>query len=218
MGKLLPSQKDQIRTWLRLGFTPQQIEGMAKNQGWQVAAKTVYNQYVPEMKTAVSDDLRTKSESADWFNKEYRAERAAEMAELLFERIMNGEMFAEEVVEKDMIGGTMTTRKPVYFAGMIKNWKDLMDLIGNELGQRKKTVDLNYNKNQNLNISFLIDKIFDEDQAVAGQLKEAEIIDVPSDSDFGDDEGYENIVDEQTDDEIKGLIAAKDDDEPDLFA
>lgn len=218
MSKLLPSQKDQIRTWLRLGFTPQQIEGMAKNQGFTISQQYVYSKFIPEMKTAMADDLRTKSERADWFDKEFRAERAAEMAELLYGRIMNGEMFSEEIVERDGVGGTLTTRKPVYFAGMIKNWKDLVDLIGNELGQRKKTVDLNYNKNQNLNISFLIDKIFDEDQAVAGQLKEAEIIDVPSDSDFGDDEGYTSIVNEQTDDEIKGLIAAKDDDGADLFA
>lgn len=213
MGKpLKPSQQDQVRTWLRLGYTPQQIEGMARNQGWSVSAKTVYNRYMKETQTALSDDLRENSIRAEWFDKEFRAEKAAEIAELLYERIMDGDMFGEEITEKEIVGGTQRTVKPVYFAGLVKNWKDMVDTIANETGQRKKVVDLNYNKNQNLNISFLIDKIFENDEEINRQLEGAEIIDIPSDSDFADDEGYEAIVDEQTDDEVRALIEPEDTD------
>ncbi len=211
MGKALsPSQTDKIREWVRLGFTPQEIEKMAKNNGFSISAGHVYKKFIPEMQNAMRDDLAKKSVRAEWFDKEFRAEKAAEMAELLYQRIMNGEMFAEEVTEKEVLGGTQRTSKPMYFAGMIKNWKDLVDLIGTETGQRRKTVDLNYNKNQNLNISFLIDKIFENDEQVDKQIEDAEIIDLPSDTDFADDAEFEDIVEEQTDDEVKALIEPED--------
>lgn len=211
MGKALsPSQTDKIREWVRLGFTPQEIEKMAKNNGFSITAGHVYKKFIPEMQNAMRDDLAKKSVRAEWFDKEFRAEKAAEMAELLYERIMNGEMFAEEVTEKEIPGGTQRTVKPMYFAGMIKNWKDLVDLIGTETGQRRKTVDLNYNKNQNLNISFLIDKIFENDEQIDKQIEGAEIIDLPSDTDFADDAEFEDIVEEQTDDEVKALIEPED--------
>lgn len=211
MGKALsPSQTDKIREWVRLGFTPQEIEKMAKNNGFSISAGHVYKKFIPEMQNAMRDDLAKKSVRAEWFDKEFRAEKAAEMAELLYQRIMNGEMFAEEVTEKEVLGGTQRTSKPMYFAGMIKNWKDLVDLIGTETGQRRKTVDLNYNKNQNLNISFLIDKIFENDEQVDKQIEDAEIIDLPSETDFADDAEFEDIVEEQTDDEMKALIEPED--------
>lgn len=211
MAKALsPSQTDKIREWVRLGFTPQEIEKMAKNNGFSISAGHVYKKFIPEMQNAMRDDLAKKSVRAEWFDKEFRAEKAAEMAELLYQRIMNGEMFAEEVTEKEVLGGTQRTSKPMYFAGMIKNWKDLVDLIGTETGQRRKTVDLNYNKNQNLNISFLIDKIFENDEQVDKQIEDAEIIDLPSDTDFADDAEFEDIVEEQTDDEVKALIEPED--------
>ena len=214
MGKALsPSQTDKIREWVRLGFTPAEIQGMAKNQGFSISQQYIYKKFIPEMQNALRDDLAKKSVRAEWFDKEFRAEKAAEMAELLYQRIMNGEMFAEEVTEKEVLGGTQRTVKPMYFAGMIKNWKDLVDLIGTETGQRRKTVDLNYNKNQNLNISFLIDKIFENDEQVDKQIEGAEIIDLPSDTDFADDAEFEDIVEEQTGEDVKALIEPEDTDE-----
>ena len=209
---LKPSQQDQIRNWLRMGYTPQEIEELSRKNGWSVSSQHIYKKFLPELKEEMSDHLREKSIRKDWFDREFRAEKAAEMAEMLYQKIMAGELFSEEVTERDGYKGKETTVKKVYFAGMIKNWKDLVDTIANETGQRKKIVDLNYNKNQNLNISFLIDKILDEDEAVSKQIEGAEIIDIPSDTDFSDDEGYFDIVDEQTDDEIKGLIAPEEDD------
>ena len=129
---------------------------------------------------------------------------------MLFDRIMNGEMFAEEVTEKtDPKYGTTVTTKPLYFAGMIKNWKDLVDTVANELGQRKQAIDVNFNKNQNLNLSVLVDKIYEQDSNVEKQLQGAEIIDLPSGEDFADDKGFMKIVGPQPE-EIKEVVDTED--------
>ena len=214
---LTEEQKDQIMMWARMGYSAPKIQGLAKNQGFDVSKKVLYNYYLPKARRELEKYLEKNPFSDTWFAKEYRAERAAEMAEMLYGEIMDGKIFAEEVTEKEALGGVQRTTKPVYFAGMIKNWSDLLNTIRVELGQNNKVVELNYNKNQNLNISFLIDKIFEEDEKVNQQIEGAEIIDIPSDSDFGDDEGFLNIVNGQTSDEIKGLIAPEDKDGDDLF-
>lgn len=199
MNKFTPyltdEQKDQIRTWLRAGYTPTQIVGLAKNQGFEVTEQNVRKRYQPQVRAEFRNYIDNHSLSTSWFNKEFRAQKAAEIADMLFDRIMNGEMFAEEVTERSdpKYGDTVTT-KPVYFAGMIKNWKDLVDTVANELGQRRQAVDVNFNKNQNLNLSVLVDKIYEQDNNVDRQVQGAEIIDLPSGEDFADDKGFLQIV------------------------
>ena len=207
---LTDAQKDQIRTWIRAGYTPGQIEGLAKNQGWYVAANNVRNNYLPQVRAEFRDHIDKNSLSTSWFNKEFRAEKAAQIADMLFERIMNGEMFAEEVTEReDRLGKSVITTKPVYFAGMIKNWKDLVDTVANELGQRKQQVDVNFNKNQNMNLSVLVEKIYEQDTNIDRQLEGAEIIDLPSNEDFADDKGFMAIVGPQPE-EIKDVVDTED--------
>lgn len=207
---LTEAQKDQVRTWIRAGYTAQQIEGMAKNQGFFVSANNVQNTYIPYVRREFKDYIDQRSPSASWFNKEFRAQKAAEIADLLFNDIMSGKMYAEEVtVKEDRRGDPVTTTKPIYFAGMIKNWKDLVDTIANELGQRRQAVDVNFNKNQNVNLSFLVDKIYQQDTSVDKQIEGAEIIDLPSPSDFADDKGFLAIVGDQPE-EIKEVVDTED--------
>ena len=204
-GYLTDAQKDQIRTWIRAGYTAPQIVGLAKNQGFTVTENNLWSNYIPQVRKEFREHIDKNSLSRSWFNKEFRAERAAEISQLLYEHIMNNEMFAEEVTETDVKDGTMVTRKPLYFAGLIKNYVDMNNLIGNELGQRRANIDVNFNKNQNLNLSILVDKIYEQEDTVNKQIEGAEIIDLPSDSDFADDRGFLQIVDEQTDPEVKEL-------------
>lgn len=203
---LTEAQKDQIRTWIRAGYTAAQIEKMAQNQGFYVTAHNVQAKYMPKIREEFKQHIDKNSLSTSWFNKEFRAEKAAAIADMLFDRIMDGEMFAEEISEKpDRDGKTIVTRKPLYFAGMIKNWKDLVDTIANETGQRRQTVDVNFNKNQNLNLSVLVDKIYEQDNNVDRQIEGAEIIDLPSGEDFADDKGFMAIVGPQPE-EIKDVV------------
>lgn len=204
-GYLSESQKDQIRTWIRAGYTAPQIVGLARNQGFTVTETNIWTNYMPQVKREFKEHIDRNSLSKSWFNKEFRAERAAEISEMLYQHIMNGEMFQEEVVETSGKDGTQITHKPLYFAGLIKNYLDMNNLIGNELGQRRGTIDVNFNKNQNLNLSVLVDKIYEQEEAVTKQIEGAEIIDIPSETDFADDKGFLQIVDEQTDDEVKEL-------------
>ena len=206
-------QKEQIMTWLRQGFTAPQIEGLAKNQGWEVNRTTIYTTYYPKIKAEREESLKNHEKALTWFDKRFRAERAAEIAERLYGDIMEGKMFAEEVTEMDTEFGTKTTRKPVYFAGMIKNWTDLNHMISTELGQNKQTVDINYNKNSNVSVSVLIDKIFEMDGDVQKQIEGAEIIDVPSDTDFADDKAYLAIVNDQTPEEVNDTLIDEDDED-----
>ena len=203
---LTEEQKDQVRTWIRAGYTAAQIEGLAKNQGWRITKENVQNRYIPKVREEFKEHIDKNSLSTSWFNKEFRAERAAQIADLLFEDIMDRKMYAEEVTEKsDAKYGTTVTTKPIYFAGMIKNWKDLVDTIANELGQRKQQVDVNFNKNQNLNLSVLVDKIYEQDSNVDKQIEGAEIIDLPSGEDFADEKGFMAIVGPQPE-EIKEVV------------
>lgn len=207
---LTDAQKDQIRTWIRAGYTSTQIVGLAHNQGFEVTEDNIRKRYMPQVRDEFRKHIDKNSLSTSWFNKEFRAEKAAQIADMLFDRIMNGEMFAEEVTEKfDPKYGSTTTTKPIYFAGMIKNWKDLVDTISNELGQRRQQVDVNFNKNQNLNLSVLVDKIYEQDNNVDRQLEGAEIIDLPSPSDFADDKGFMQIVGPQPE-EIADVVDTED--------
>lgn len=207
---LSEAQKDQVRTWLRAGYTCGQIEKMAEHQGWYISANNVRNSYVPQVRKDFQKHIEENELSTSWFNKEYRAQKAAQIADLLFTDIMSGKMYAEEVTEKeDRHGNPVVTTKPIYFAGMIKNWKDLVDTIANELGQRKQQVDVNFNKNQNLNLSVLVDKIYEQDTNVDRQIEGAEIIDLPSGEDFADDKGFMAIVGPQPD-EIKDVVDTED--------
>lgn len=213
MRKYVPlteAQKDQIATWIRAGYTATQIEKLARNQGWNVTEANVRQIYMPKVKAEFKNYIDKNSLSTSWFNKEFRAERAALIADKLFGEIMEGKMFAEEVSEKaDRDGATIVTRKPLYFAGLVKNWKDLVDTIANELGQRKQQVDVNFNKNQNLNLSVLVDKIYEQDVSVDKQIEGAEIIDIPSKEDFADDKGFLAIVGPQPE-EVKDLVDTED--------
>lgn len=206
-------QKDQIRTWIRSGYTAPQIEELAKRHGFVVSSSNIYNNYLPQVKKEWREHIeKGNTLSATWFAKEYRAEKAAQIADMLFNDIMEGKMYGEEVTEKeDGRRGLTVTRKPLYFAGMIKNWKDLVDTIATELGQRKNTVDVNFNKNQNLNLSVLVEKIYEEDDKVDKQIEGAEIIDLPSGEDFADEKGFMAIVGDQPE-EIKQLVEAADND------
>lgn len=207
---LTPAQRDQVRTWIRAGYTAQEIEGLSKNQGWEIKAAHVKGYYIPQVRKEFRDHIDKSGLSASWFNKEFRAEKAAMIADKLFADIMDGKMYAEEVtVKEDRRGDPVTTTKPIYFAGMIKNWKDLVDTIANELGQRRQAVDVNFNKNQNVNLSFLVDKIYQQDTSVDKQIEGAEIIDLPSPSDFADDKGFLAIVGEQPE-EIKEVVDTED--------
>lgn len=203
-------QKDQVTTWIRAGYTATQIVGLARNQGWNVSEANVRQIYMPKVKAEFADHIDKNSLRTSWFNKEFRAEKAAAIADMLFDRIMNGEMFAEEVSEKlDRDGQTIVTTKPMYFAGLVKNWKDLVDTIANELGQRKQAIDVNFNKNQNLNLSVLVDKIYEQDASVDKQIQGAEIIDLPSEEDFADDKGFLAIVGPQPE-EVKEVVDTED--------
>ena len=209
INRLTDEQKDQIMTWLRAGYTPYKIVGLAKNQGWKVSFQTIHQSYVPKFRKEFEDHIDKNSLKTSWFNREFRAERAAEIAEALYGDIMEGKMYGEEVTEKEDKFGTTRTTKPIYFAGMIKNFKDMVDTIGNELGQRKQAVDVNFNKNQNLNLSVLVDKIYEQDNQMDRQLEGAEIIDLPSNEDFADDKGFMAIVGPQPD-EIKEVVDTED--------
>lgn len=153
--------------------------------------------------------------ATSWFNRTFRAERAAEIAEKLYGDIMEGKMYAEEVTTRMGKFGEETNTRPVYFAGMIKNWKDMVDTIGNELGQRKQQLDVNFNKNQNLNLSVLVEKIYEQDDKVDKQIEGAEIIDLPPGDDFADDKGFLQVVDSQTPDEVKELQTKEEEDDDD---
>lgn len=218
-GKVLTQeQRDQIMTWLRAGYTPYKICGLAKNQGWSVSWQVIHSIYVPKFQKEIDKGIIAKSENkSSWFNKEFRAERCAEIAELLYNDIMEGKMYAEEVTERQERGGTSVTTKPVYFAGMIKNYKDMVDTIGNELGQRKQAVDVNFNKNQNLNLSVLVDRIYQQEDQVNKQLEGADIIDLPPGDDFADDKGFLAVVDNQTPEEIKELTDGISESETDVL-
>lgn len=208
---LSEEQKDQVRTWIRAGYTAVQIEKMAENQGWHITANNVRNRYLPGVREEFKKHIDKNSLSSSWFNKEFRAEKAAAIADLLFDEIMEGKMFAEEVTEKDDPKfGSSVTRKPIYFAGLVKNWKDVVDTIANELGQRKQQVDVNFNKNQNLNLSVLVDKIYEQDTSVDRQLEGAEIIDLPSSTDFADEKGFMQIVEPEQTEEIKEVVDTED--------
>lgn len=210
MKRLTPVQQDQVRTWLRAGYTAYQIETMARNQGWHIRAAHVTQYYIPQIRKEFQEHIDKSSLATSWFNKEFRAEKAAMIADKLFDDIMEGKMFAEEVTEReDRLGKPVITTKPVYFAGMIKNWKDLVDTIANELGQRKQAIDVNFNKNQNLNLSVLVEKIYEQDDSVNKQIEGAEIIDLPSQEDFADDKGFLAIVGPQPD-EIKDIVDTED--------
>lgn len=211
INRLTDEQKDQIMTWLRAGYTPYKIVGLAKNQGWKVSFQTIHQSYVPKFRKEFEDHIDKNSLKTSWFNREFRAERAAEIAEALYGDIMEGKMYGEEVTEKEDKFGTTRTTKPIYFAGMIKNFKDMVDTIGNELGQRKQAVDVNFNKNQNLNLSILVDKIYEQDTSVDKQIEGAEIIDLPPGDDFSDDKGFLQVVDQQTPDDVKDLITEEND-------
>ena len=215
---LSQEQRDQIMTWLRAGYTPYKIVGLAKNQGWKVSFQTIHQSYVPKLQKEFADHIDKNSLKSSWFNREFRAERAAEIAEALYGDIMEGKMYAEEVTEKDDKYGKTVTTRPIYFAGMIKNFKDMVDTIGNELGQRKQAVDVNFNKNQNLNLSILVDKIYEQDTNLDHQIEGAEIIDLPPGDDFSDDKGFLQVVDQQTPDDIKELQTEEtDESEDELF-
>ena len=207
---LSEEQKDQIRTWIRAGYTATQIEGMAKNQGWRVTKENIWNRYMPQVRAEFREHIDKNSLSTSWFNKEFRAEKAAAIADMLFNDIMEGKMYAQEVTEREGKFGPETSTKPIYFAGMIKNWKDLVDTIANELGQRKQQVDVNFNKNQNLNLSVLVDKIYEQDTTVDKQIEGAEIIDLPSGEDFADDKGFMAIVGPEQTEEIKEVVDTDD--------
>jgi len=202
--KLTPAQKDQVRTWVRAGYTALQIQGLAENQGFSCSASNVQMHYIPQVRKEFQEHIDKSSLSTSWFNKEFRAEKAAMIADKLFADIMEGKMFAEEISERSDSKGTIVTTKPIYFAGMIKNWKDLVDTIANELGQRRQSVDVNFNKNQNLNLSVLVDKIYEQDDTVDKQIEGAEIIDLPPGPDFADDKGYIAIADQP--EEIKDIV------------
>lgn len=210
---LTDSQKDQIRTWIRAGYTAPQIVGLARNQGFEVTETNIWTNYMPQVKKEFKDHIDRNSLSKSWFNKEFRAERAAEISQMLYEHIMNGEMFQEEIIETTDRSGSQVTHKPLYFAGLIKNYLDMNNLIGNELGQRRGTIDVNFNKNQNLNLSVLVDKIYEQETNVTKQIEGAEIIDLPPGPDFADDKGFMQIVDEQTDTEIKELSEHSEDED-----
>lgn len=207
---LTDAQKDQIRSWLREGYTASQIVGLAKNQGWHVTQSSILQNYLPRVRQDFREHIEKNQLATSWFNREFRAERAAEIAEKLYGDIMEGKMFAEEVSEQMGKNGVITTTKPIYFAGMIKNWKDLIDTIGNELGQRKQQVDVNFNKNQNLNLSVLVDKIYEQDTSVDKRMESADIIDLPPGDDFSDDKGFLAVVDQQTPEEVKALKKGED--------
>ena len=210
MKMLTPAQRDMVRTWIRSGYSAQEIEGLAKNQGWEIKAAHVKGYYIPQVRKEFRDHIDKSGLSASWFNKEFRAEKAAMIADKLYEDIMAGKMYGEEVtVKEDRRGTPITTTKPIYFAGMIKNWKDLVDTIANELGQRRQSVDVNFNKNQNVNLSFLVDKIYEQDTSVDRQIENADIIDLPPGPDFADDKGFLAIVGEQPD-EIKDVVDTED--------
>lgn len=202
---LTETQKDQIRTWIRAGYTAPQIVGLARNQGFEVTEWNIWTNYMPQVKKEFKDHIDRNSLSKSWFNKEFRAERAAEISQMLYEHIMNGDMFQEEVIETSGKDGVQITHKPLYFAGMIKNYLDMNNLIGNELGQRRAALDVNFNKNQNLNLSVLVDKIYEQEEAVEKKIEGADIIDLPPGPDFADEKGFMQIVEEQTDEEIKAL-------------
>ena len=212
-AKLNQEQIGKIMDWLQHGYNPKQIEGLAHNQGWDVKADTVLKIYVPKAKAAAENRLKNSEKALTWFDKRFRAERAAEIAERLYGDIMEGKMFDVEETTMDVPEGIKTIRKPVYFAGLVKNWTDVVTTIRTELGQNKQTVDVNYNKNSNVNISVLIDKIYEDDRNVQKQLEGAEIIDIPSKTDFGDDKAYLAIVNEQTPEEVKQLTLDEDEDD-----
>ena len=204
-NRLTESQKDQVCTWIRAGYTAPQIVLMAKNIGFEISADNIWNNYMPKVRAEFKDHMLKNQLAGSWFNKEFRAEKAAEIAEMLYGKIMEGAMFGEEVtVKEDRRGNEITTTKPVYFAGMIKNWKDLVDTISMELGQRKQQVDVNFNKNQNMTLSVLIDKIYEADGKLDKDLEDAEIIDLPPGDDFADDKGFMAIVDQP--EEIKEIV------------
>lgn len=210
LNLLTAAQRDSVRTWIRSGYSAQEIEGLARNQGWTIKAAHVKGYYIPQVRKEFRDHIDKSGLSASWFNKEFRAEKAAMIADKLFNDIMEGKMYSEEVtVKEDRKGNPVTTTKPLYFAGMIKNWKDLVDTIANELGQRRQAVDVNFNKNQSLDISVLVDKIYEQDNTVDKQIEGADIIDLPSTSDFADDKGFLAIVGDQPE-EIAEVVDTED--------
>ena len=219
MGLLNEQQRSLIMDWLRQGHNPYECVRLAEQAGFSITQQTIQGTYVPKIRAEREKALRNNEKTKTWFDKRFRAERAAEIAERLYADIMKGKMFAEEITEMETPAGIKRTHKPVYFAGMIKNWTDLNHMISAELGQNKQTVDINYNKNSNVNVSVLIDKIYEEDRNVQKQIEGAEIIDIPSDSDFGDDKAYLAIVNDQTSEEVRHLVENEDryDDENDFL-
>ena len=209
-GRMTPEQKNQVMTWIRAGYTAQQIEVMAKDSGFVVKASNITNNMIPKIRKEFREHIEKSTLATSWFNKEFRAEKASQIADKLFADIMEGKMYGEEITTReDRNGNPIVTSKPVYFAGMIKNWKDLVDTIANELGQRKQSLDVNFNKSPNLNLSVLVEKIYEQDTSVDHQLEGARIIDLPSKEDFADDKGFMAIVGDQPE-EIKEVVDTED--------
>lgn len=67
--------------WLRQGHNPYECVRLAKQVGFSVAQQTIQATYVPKLRAEREKALRNNEKAQTWFDKRFRAERAAEIAE-----------------------------------------------------------------------------------------------------------------------------------------
>lgn len=185
--------EEKILKFVSLDYTNNEIidllakdgEEVTRTQVWRVRQK--YNNDI-----GLQEQVEKKMQRNDWFSREFRAQKAAEIAELLYNDIMSGKQFAEEVSE----GKFGEVVKPVYFAGLVKNWNDTVKTIAESLGQNKDQKEITIKREESL--SLLISKIYDADEEVTKKFEEAEIIDLPpNENDFSDEKEFAELVKKQ---------------------
>ena len=83
MGLLNEQQRSLIMDWLRQGHNPYQCVRLAEQAGFSITQQTIHETYVPKIRAEREKALRNNEKSQTWFDKRFRAERGAEIAEPL---------------------------------------------------------------------------------------------------------------------------------------
>lgn len=193
MATLTDEQKDKVYNWVKLGYRPSEVVNLAKLEGWDVSLTQV-TFYRDNAEKHFQNQLAMKRNQNDWFSREFRAQKAADILQLLYDDIMSGKQYAEEITE----GKMGTTVKPIYNGALVKNWNDTAKTIAQALGQDKQEKDITYKADKSL--SEIIGKIYEQDTTVQGVFKEAEIVELPpADGDFSDDKEFAEMVKKQAD-------------------
>lgn len=115
MATLTDEQKDKVYNWVKLGYRPSEVVNLAKLEGWDVSLTQV-TFYRDNAEKHFQNQLAMKRNQNDWFSREFRAQKAADILQLLYDDIMSGKQYTQEVTE----GKLGTTIKPIYNGALVK--------------------------------------------------------------------------------------------------